>query len=469
MRRALVVWLAMFAAGWAVAEVPPLKAKVGEMVEGIACASDPTQTYTLYLPHGFTNDRQWPLLLVFDPRGRSEYAAGLFRDAADTHGWIIVSSDNTQSDTTWEPNLIALQALWPEVHSRIPADPKRIYATGFSGGAAVATLLAKTSGGVAGILACGGRFFPSQLEDPELAIFSTAGDTDFNFLEMHWVDEYLAEHGNPHRLVIFDGPHNWMTPAVAGEAIGWFELIAMKRGLREPDPELVASLWASDIAASEALESEGRLIEAARRLREMEGDYAGLRDTTEIAVAARRIEAGDTYRSQLKQMNRAEDYEVACVERRDNYLTVLRLAEVTPPTRQLANSLRIEEMQKTSRLPGIEGLAAQRCLNAYWTAVGFYLPDEMLPKQQYAQLAVSYELALMIRDDSPRIWYNLGCARARLGQKRKAVEALARALELGFKNLELLETDPDLDPLRSRDDFKALVASAENRETPAEN
>ena len=459
MRRAVVGLILLVGAGRAAAEVPRLTLEAGKMLEGIACASDPTQTYTLYLPRGFTNDRRWPVLLVFDPRGRSEHAAGLFREAADTYGWIIVSSDNTRSDTTWEPNLAALQALWPEVHSRIPADPKRIYATGFSGGAAVATLLAKTSGGVAGVLACGGRFFPSQLDDPELAIFSTAGDTDFNFLEMHWVDNYLAEHGNPHRLVIFDGPHNWMPPAVAGEAIGWFELIAMKRGLREPDPNLVASLWASDVAAVDTLEADGQLIEAVRRLREMEGDYAGLRDTSDIKLEAAKIEAGDAYRSQLKQVSRAEDYEVGCLERRDTQLTVLRLADVTPPIRQLANSLRIEELQKTARRPGIEGLAAQRCLNAFWTAVGFYLPNEMIPKRQYAQVAVSYELALLIRDDSPRIWYNLACARARLGQERKAVEALARALELGFYNAELLATDPDLDSLRNRDDFNSLLAS----------
>ena len=64
-----------------------------------------------------------------------------------------------------------------------------------------------------------------------------------------------------------------------------------------------------------------------------------------------------------------------------------------------------------------------------------------------------------IRDDNPTIWYNLGCTRALLGQERKAVEALARAMELGFNNSDLLATDPDLDSLRSRDDFKSLVAS----------
>ena len=111
------------------------------MVEGIACDSDPTQTYTLYIPSTYTSDRRWPVLLVFDPRGRSLLAAELFREAAETNAWIIVSSDNTRSDGSWEPNLVAIQALWSEVHTRMPADFKRIYATGFSGGVEVLSSL----------------------------------------------------------------------------------------------------------------------------------------------------------------------------------------------------------------------------------------------------------------------------------------------------------------------------------------
>jgi len=65
----------------------------------------------------------------------------------------------------------------------------------------------------------------------------------------------------------------------------------------------------------------------------------------------------------------------------------------------------------------------------------------------------------MIRDDNAVVWYNLACVRAQLGQKNDAVEALASALEHGFNRYELLETDTDLDPLRKRDDFKALMAS----------
>jgi len=463
MRTFIIVLFVVCAAASAAAQVPPLEVPIGEMVGGIACHSDPTQTYTLYIPSTYTSDRRLPVLLVFDPRGRSLLAAELFRDAAETYGWIIVSSDNTRSDGAWEPNLLAIQALWPEVHSRIPADFQRIYATGFSGGVAVATLLARSTGEIAGIIGCGGLNLDNQFDDTKLPFFGTAGNTDFNFSEMHKLDEFLAEQGNPHRLVIFDGPHTWMPPAVAREAVEWMELIAMRQGTGDRDQELIDKLYSADLEGARAVAADGGPLVAARRLREMERSYSGLHDSSEAEAVADRIEAGDEYRLQLKKAKRARGFEDKCLERRNSELTLLRNSDVPPPTRQLAGNLHIRDLARTAEKPGDEGLAAQRCLNSLYSALSFYLPLGDLPKGRYAQVATSYELSLMIRDDNAVVWYNLACLRAQLGQKNDAVEALASALEHGFNRYELLETDTDLDPLRKRDDFKALMASVQNQ------
>jgi len=459
MHHFIVCLIVLFISVPAAAEIEPLQVPFGEMVEGIACHSDPTQTYTLYIPSTYTSDRRLPVLLVFDPRGRSLLAAEIFRDAAETYGWIIVSSDNTRSDGPWEPNLAAIQALWPEIHSRIPADFKRIYATGFSGGVAVATVLARSTGEVAGIIGCGGLNVGNQFDDSKLPFFLTAGNTDFNFSQMHGLDEFLAEQGNPHRLVIFDGPHTWMPPALAREAVEWMELIAMRQGTRDRDQELIDTLWSADLERAQTVAAKGHALEAARRFREMERTYFSLHDSSGAKVAADRIEAGDEHRIQVKEARKARGYEAKCDERRSVELTLLSNSDVPPPTAQLAGNLHIRDLERTSRKPGEEGLAAQRCLNRLYTALSFYLPLNDLPQGRHAQVATSYELSLMIREDNAVVWYNLACMRARLGQKKDAMEALAQSLEHGFNRYELLETDTDLDPLRKREDFKALLAT----------
>lgn len=56
-------------------------------------------------------------------------------------------------------------------------------------------------------------------------------------------------------------------------------------------------------------------------------------------------------------------------------------------------------------------------------------------------------------------FFNLSCAYARTGQREKAVEAVARAIEAGFRYKDYYEGDEDLAAIREDARFKALVAS----------
>ncbi len=59
--------------------------------------------------------------------------------------------------------------------------------------------------------------------------------------------------------------------------------------------------------------------------------------------------------------------------------------------------------------------------------------------------------------------YKEACVHARDRQARKALGALAEAIDAGFELVELLETDPDLDTLRALPGFRELKATAEQK------
>ena len=252
---------------------PPGTLPLGQLVEGMRCASDPSQSYTLYLPRAYTAARRWPALLVFDPRGRSVLAAELFRAAAEAHGFILVSSNDTRSDGPMEVNTKALQALWPEVHLRYASDPRRIYAAGFSGGGMLAYELGRRTGGLAGVIASGARWedahFKQRIAFPS---FGAAGDTDFNYASMRAVHARLHEWGTPEWLVIFEGRHQWLPAELASEAVAWLELLAMKSGLRPEDRDFAAARLAETLARARALEAQGRWLDALRRVGERRPD-----------------------------------------------------------------------------------------------------------------------------------------------------------------------------------------------------
>lgn len=71
-------------------------------------------------------------------------------------------------------------------------------------------------------------------------------------------------------------------------------------------------------------------------------------------------------------------------------------------------------------------------------------------------LACSQQLAVVLPQD-PGVKYHLACTLARLGRRDDAFRALSQALELGFRDFEHLESDPDLDSLREHPKYQALL------------
>ncbi len=53
--------------------------------------------------------------------------------------------------------------------------------------------------------------------------------------------------------------------------------------------------------------------------------------------------------------------------------------------------------------------------------------------------------------------YNLACSLALSKQNRAALRALQQAVDLGYDDFEWMQQDPDLDPLKHRPEFIALL------------
>jgi dienelactone hydrolase len=150
-----------------------------------------------------------------------------FQEGAEKYGYIVVGSNNSRNGP-WPPNAEAVKALWHDTHARFSIDGGRVYTTGFSGGARVASWLALTVR-AAGVVACGGGFPDSKTPQAvPFAFFGAAGIDDFNYHEMRQIGRDLDARSAVHRIAIFNGEHTWAPVALAREALEWFELQAMR-------------------------------------------------------------------------------------------------------------------------------------------------------------------------------------------------------------------------------------------------
>jgi hypothetical protein len=72
-------------------------------------------------------------------------------------------------------------------------------------------------------------------------------------------------------------------------------------------------------------------------------------------------------------------------------------------------------------------------------------------------LAVDRRL-VAIRPRDPIAYYNLACSHALLKQSVRAFAALRRSIELGYRDIEHMQVDPDLDALRKDPRWNELLA-----------
>jgi tetratricopeptide (TPR) repeat protein len=71
-------------------------------------------------------------------------------------------------------------------------------------------------------------------------------------------------------------------------------------------------------------------------------------------------------------------------------------------------------------------------------------------------LRIDERLSQLCADD-PLVWYNLGCSLSLSGRLDDALEALSKALEMGYDDYEWMKKDGDLSALRGDARFESML------------
>lgn len=275
----------------------------GTIVNEVQCAADPSQTYALYLPSGYTADREWPVIFAFDPGGRGLNPVERYQAAAEKYGYIVAGSNNSRNGS-WEVTRAAVAAMTHDVTVRFSIAEKREYVAGMSGGARVALGIGLSSPNVAGVIASSAGY-PDNSRRRELTfpLFETAGTEDFNYLEMRALDRDLR---TPHHLAIFEGPHTWLSSELAMQAVEWMEIQAMKSGRKPMIQPEVDAIFALRTAAIPPDRSDAATLAAVSSLVD---DFTGLENVERFAKRATELQADKRVREEQKKAEELETKE----------------------------------------------------------------------------------------------------------------------------------------------------------------
>jgi tetratricopeptide (TPR) repeat protein len=210
-------------------------------------------------------------------------------------------------------------------------------------------------------------------------------------------------------------------------------------------------------------ESAKRVYEAFLKYEAIAKDFNGLRQAPEFAQKADELRSSTEVKDRLKQEKATEQ---AQRQRSQEFFTAreqLNTAE-NPAVAMMGLKNMISDLRKksASRDESVDRLAARRALG------GFYilLTEEAYrhrADKKYQEAVASLTLAAEIRPDNPQIFFSLARTCALGGDKKQALEALKKAVELGFTNADEIAGNADFASIRNEAAYKRLIEDARRK------
>ncbi len=442
------------------------------MVCGLAAAEDivpgklvekveptPGFSYALYLPSGYDSKKLWPVVFVLDPMARGGIAAEGFVAGAERYGYIVAASNDSRNGPMRSD---AIGAMWDDVIQRFSVDTKRIYAAGMSGGARAAMTVAVScqACAVAGVIACAAGIADAKHVPPKgLMFYGIAGVYDFNYPELQRTMERLEAQHLTHRFESWPGSHGWAPASVLEDALGWLRLQEIMRGSVPRDAAFLNTFFEREMEKARQLTAKGQRYEAYLVYKQAVADFATLRDMSELKkkveslAASKEVKEGA--RTEQRLMQWQSEYEEPALQAISQIASGSQILEFKVNGVQAAENLRLRVAKEKD---AARVTALKRALGAI--TIGAYEAAHRTKQAgNHAGTSALLEIVIAAQPDDPDALYSAAREYAVAGDKKKALRTLREAVEKGFRDVELLAHDKELDSLRGDAEFEKMVGS----------
>lgn len=184
----------------------------GTVVTSMAVSNAPSDSFALYLPHGFDSSVPHPIIVFFDPHGDGYRPLEKYHDLADKYNTILAGSNTSRNGATLQEGVNIAGRLIADLSHRYKLDGTHLTFCGFSGGAKVAMMAANSIPTVTHVVYCG-AVVPLQNFSRPISFLGIAGTHDMNYSDLLLFHHTLSA-GIPHYLIEWKGKHEWPTPDI---------------------------------------------------------------------------------------------------------------------------------------------------------------------------------------------------------------------------------------------------------------
>jgi hypothetical protein len=296
-RKYLLLLNALFAFNFVFSQ--ELVLKKGKIIDSISVKDSIQESFSLYLPTTYKNDEKWPVLFVFDEKGRGRQSLAMFREVAESENYILAASNNISDSISISKNVLITGRMISKVNSILPLNSNRIYTAGFASGGRLANLMPVFFKDIEGVISCGASLANVELlasKNP-FHFIGIVGKEDFNYSALLTDEKVLNRFKFPNNILVFDGTGEWPEKELLKKGLRLFTLSAMAKGFMPKDSIYIENTYNEDLASINQLRKNEKMLLADRAITEVLNVYRTHKNIDSLKNERKELRKDKLYKS----------------------------------------------------------------------------------------------------------------------------------------------------------------------------
>jgi hypothetical protein len=272
--------------------------KKGAITESVKVNDSTSESFALYLPTNFDTSRPWPVVFVFDMKGKGVQAISMFKEAAEEQGYILATSKDIADSLSLSQNMLICARMFNSVYKLLPISKNRSYTAGFSEGGRFASLVPTFIKNVNGVISCGASLSNTDVLNKKspFHFIGIVGREDYSYTQLLLSETILDQLKFPNQLLIFEGGHEWPPKNYLSKALAILTLAAMADNEIPRDSAFIEKSYAENLGEISTLMTLNKPVLAQNEASQMIEIYAPLKNIDSLKLTSKTIKKADLYR-----------------------------------------------------------------------------------------------------------------------------------------------------------------------------
>jgi dienelactone hydrolase len=406
----------------------------GKVIPNIICNVDASQSYALYIPLS-GNVVNLPVVYFFDPHGNGALPLNKYKTLADSYHFILIGSNNSKNGNDWSTNDNMWNILLDDSRKRLKINADLIYVCGFSGGAKVATYIGLNHPEVKAVIANGaGLADIARAGNFHFSFTAITGEGDLNMTDLVAINAELDKTQTRHRIIFFDGKHEWAPENTMNIAFDGFQLDAIQQKLIPPIEAIISNYISESKKRVTAYLKTNNYVKAEAECKLSISFLEGLiPNGSWFKQEEASLKANPVYQ---KQWQAKQNLLTTEQNLKDLYMQQFQKADMNYWIKTIAG------VKTNAKAQTAQGAMYQRLL-AYLSLATYSISNQLINGHQDKQAQYFVELYKMVDATNSEAWYFSALINARNHNSKGAEDDLLKAVENGFSDINRMIQQPE--------------------------